>query len=207
MHKNQTSGTIARDIINILRPNSGLRITQKERQVSATKASIEWRKNNPEKATQIAKMGGENSKTEEGRNRCSKVGKKYGPENAVKYIPIETKKRNGTKYGKQNLVGEIMCEKCGRITNKGNYAQSHGQNCRELDKIKFIDLLPNIFTTSEMKKIANANNIDWIRLNILHHTCIYISIKEKGKFPFQMNPNIYSKNKKEINKVKKYINK
>ena len=200
-----TNRTIARDMMNMLRPDSILNKDLKERQKNATKKAKEWRKANPERAREIGLMGGETSKTPEGRARMSEVGKKYGKIYGGKTLTKEEYSENGRKYGKQNLISEIVCEKCGRTVNKGNYAKIHGDNCRELDKIQFIDLLPNIFTTSEMKKIANDNNIDWMRLNILHHTCIYISIKEKGKFPFQINPNIYSKNTKEINKIKKQL--
>ena len=131
----------------------------------------EWRKKNPEKASKNAAKGGNKiGKTKEGRDRMSKVGTKYGAENAVKFIPIETKQKNGKKYGKQNLCSEIICEKCGRLVNKGNYAQSHGKKCKELDKIKLINLLPDKFTQSITKEIAEEHGIkNWKALNIFTH--------------------------------------
>lgn len=167
----------------------------------------DWGRKNPEKSHQIVKKGGDANKTPESKERCSKIGKKYGPENAVKYIPIETKQRNGKKYGKQNLVGEIICPKCGRTTNKGNY-RFHGKNCRDIEKIKLIDLLPNKFTVGIVKEIAEENGIkDWKKLNIFHNTCPYVDIHIKVDKPNQFNPSWYKKNVKEINKTKKSINK
>ena len=164
----------------------------------------EWGKKNPEKALEIVKKGGENSKTPEGKARMRKIGTKYGPENAVKYIPIETKKRNGKKFGKQNLCSEIICEKCGKLVNKGNYAQSHGKKCKELDKINLINLLPDKFTKSIVKEIAKENRIkNWEQLNILHDTCPYTKCIIKVDKPNQYNPCWYGKNKIEINKMKK----
>jgi hypothetical protein len=164
----------------------------------------EWGRKNPDKQLKIATKGGDKSKSPERRKICSNTGKKYGAENAVKYIPIATKKRNGKKYGKQNLCSEIICEKCGRSVNKGNYAQSHGKKCRELDKIKLIDLLPDKFTKSIVKDTATENGIKkWEQLNILHETCPYTKCIIKVEKPNQYNPCWYSKNKREINKMKK----
>lgn len=164
----------------------------------------EWRKKNPNKASEIASKGGEKSKTSEAKNRMSKIGIKYGAENAIKYIPLETKSTNGKKFGKYNLISDIICSKCGNKTNKGNL-RFHEDNCKELDKIKFIELLPSKFTKSIAKKIAEDNKIrDWEKLNIFHKTCDYIKCIIKVDKPNQFNPCWYSKNIKEINKVKKY---
>jgi hypothetical protein len=166
----------------------------------------EWGRKNPDKQLKLAKKGGDKSKSPERRKICSDIGKIYGVENAVKYIPIETKKRNGKTYGKQNLISEIVCEKCGRIVNKGNYAQSHGKKCKELNKIKLIELLPNKFTKGIIKDIAEEHKIkNWQSLNLLHHTCPYTKCIIKVDKPNQYNPNWYSKNKIEINKIKKQI--
>ena len=163
----------------------------------------EWGRKNPDKQKQIATKGGEAVNTPELKEKMSKIGTKYGPENAVKYIPIETKKRNGKKYGKQNLCSEIICEKCGRSVNKGNYAQSHGKKCRELDKIKLINLLPDKFTQSIVKEIAEEHGIkNWKALNIFHDTCPYTKCIIKVDRPNQFNPSWYGKNKREINKIK-----
>jgi len=171
-----------------------------------SKKAKEWRKNNPNKSSEIAHKGGQVSNTKEQRERCSKTGKKYGAENAIKYIPLETKQRNGKKFGKLNLLKEFICEKCGLTVNKGNYVQFHSKKCREADKIKLIDLLPNKFTKSIVKHIAEENGIyDWKKLNILNENCLYTKCIIKVEKPNQYNPSWYSKNKKQINKVKKYL--
>lgn len=169
-------------------------------------ARAEWGKKNPDKVKEIAIKAGELSKNDDRRQICSEVGKKYGPENAVKYIPIETKKRNGKKFGKKNLVDEIICEKCGRITNKGNY-RFHGNNCKEFIKIKLLDLLPDKFTQQIIKKVAEEFDIqNWKTLNLIHHSCPYTKCIIKVDRPNQFNPCWYGKNIEEINKVKKYLN-
>jgi hypothetical protein len=171
-------------------------------------ARVEWGKKNAEKSKNIARIGGNKvGKTKEGRKRMSVIGKEYGPNNAVEFIPIETKQRNGKKYGKLNLTSEILCEKCGKTVNKGNYAQSHGKKCKELNKINLINLLPNKFTQSIVKGIADENGIkNWKSFNIFHDTCPYTKCIIKVDKPNQFNPSWYSKNIKEINKVKKYLN-
>jgi hypothetical protein len=162
----------------------------------------EWGRKNPDKQKQIATKGGEAVNTPELKEKMSKIGTKYGAENAVKYITIETKQKNGKKYGKQNLCSEIICEKCGRSVNKGNYAKSHGKKCKELDKIKLINLLPNKFTQSITKEIAEEHGIkNWKALNIFHDTCPYTKCIIKVDRPNQFNPSWYAKNKREINKV------
>jgi hypothetical protein len=164
----------------------------------------EWGRKNPDKQKQIATKGGEAVNTPELKEKMSKIGKQYGKENAVKYIPIETKKRNGKQYGKQNLCSELICEKCGRSVNKGNYAQSHGKKCKELDKIKLINLLPDKFTQGIVKEIAEEHGIkNWKALNIFHDTCPYTKCIIKVDKPNQFNPCWYGKNKREINKIKK----
>jgi hypothetical protein len=166
----------------------------------------EWGRKNPDKQRKIGIKGGEAVNTPELKQKMSKIGKQYGPENAVKYIPIETKKRNGKKYGKQNLVSDIVCETCGRKTNKGNYAQFHGKKCREKDIINFIQLLPDKFTKSIARDIAKENRIKgWEKWNIFHDLCIYTKCIVKVDKPNQYNPCWYGKNKREINKVYKSI--
>lgn len=163
-----------------------------------------WREKNPDKSFEIASKGGKKSRSSSRRKIMSNVGKVYGAENAVKFIPIETKKLNGKKFGKQNLCSEIICEKCGKSVNKGNYGKSHGKKCRELDKIKLLNLLPNKFTKSIIKEIAEENDIlDWVKLNLLHDSCPYTKCIIKVDKPNQYNPCWYSKNKREINKMKK----
>lgn len=170
-----------------------------------SKSAKNWRDKNPDKASEIASMGGETSKTKEGRARMSKVGSKYGVINGKKYGKIYGP-INGKLYGKQNLISEIVCEKCGRTVNKGNYAKVHGKKCRELDKIKLIELLPSKFTKTITKDIAKEHRIkNWEKLNIFHHTCPYTKCVIKVEKPNQYNPCWYGKNIKEINKVKKYI--
>lgn len=160
-----------------------------------------WAEKNPDKQRKIASSGGQNSKTKEGRKRMSEVGKKYGPNNAVEFIPIETKRKNGRK-ARQNLIGDIVCEKCGRKTNIGNYAQFHGKKCREKDKVKILKKLPDKFTKSMLKEVAEKMEImDWSRLNLLHPTCPYTKCIIKVDNPNQYNPCWYGKNKREINKI------
>jgi hypothetical protein len=164
----------------------------------------EWGRKNPDKQKRIAVSGGNKSKEIHRRKQAAKIGKKYGAENAVKYISIETKKRNGKNYGKNNLCSEVICEKCGKSVNKGNYAQSHGNKCRELDKIKLLNLLPYKFTKQIIREIALDNRIkNWEKLNLLHDTCPYTICIIKVDKPNQYNPCWYRKNKIEINKIKK----
>lgn len=171
-----------------------------------SKNAKNWRDKNPDKASEIASMGGETSKTKEGRARMSKVGSKYGKIYGGKTLTKEEYSENGKKYGKQNLISEIICEKCGKTVNKGNYGKSHGKKCRELDKIKLIQLLPSKFTKTITKDIAKEHGIkNWEKLNIFHHTCPYTKCVIKVEKPNQYNPYWYGKNIKEINKVKKYI--
>lgn len=168
-------------------------------------ARAEWGRKNPDKVNAIGIKAGETSKSKERREKTAELGKKFGPENAVKYIPIETKKRNGKNYGKQNLCAELICEKCGKTTNKGNY-RFHGKNCKEIEKIKFIDLLPDVFTKSIAKKVAEENSIDnWISLNIFHKNCLYTKCIKKVNKPNQFNPSLYGKNTDEITKLKIYL--
>lgn len=162
-----------------------------------------WREKNPDKASEIASAGGKKSRSSARRKIMSNIGKQYGADNAVKYISLETKKRNGKKFGKQNLCSEIICEKCGKSVNKGNYAKSHGKKCRELDKIKLLNLLPDKFTKSIIKEIALDSGIkNWEKLNLLHDTCPYTICIIKVDKPNQYNPCWYRKNKREINKIK-----
>ena len=163
----------------------------------------EWGRKNPDKQKKIAVSGGNKSKEPHRRKQAAEIGKKYGAENAVKYIPIETKQRNARK-AKKNLITEFTCEVCGRIVNRGNYHQYHGDNCREHDKINLINKLPNKFTKAMVKEVAEELGIlDWVRLNILHDTCPYTKYIVKVDKPNQYNPCWYGKNKKEINKMKK----
>ena len=166
----------------------------------------EWGRKNPDKQKQIATKGGEAVNTLELKEKMRKIGTKYGSENAVKYIPIETKKINGKKYGKQNLCSEIVCEKCGRSVNKGNHKQFHGDNCREKNIIEFIELLPTKFTKGIAKEIAIKYEIEnWEKWNIFHELCIYTKCVVKIDRPNQFNPCWYGKNIKEINKIKKQL--
>jgi len=173
----------------------------------------EWGRKNPNKSKKIAAGGGYKTlelgtgihclSTEE----MSEHGKKnYREGKGIASLTKKERSTIGKKYGKQNLISEIICEKCGRTVNKGNYAKVHGKKCRELDKIKLIELLPNKFTKGILKEIAVEHRIkNWNSLNLLHHTCPYTKCIIKVDKPNQYNPNWYGKNKREINKVKKYI--
>lgn len=100
----------------------------------------------------------------------------------------------GKTYGKKNLLKEIVCEKCGNTVNKGNYHQFHGEKCREADKIRLINALPDLFTKAMIKEVANRIEIkDWEKLNITHHTCPYTEIHIKVERPNQYNPSWYKK--------------
>jgi len=129
----------------------------------------------------------------EGKKRMSELGKKWAGIYGFNQMTKEEQKEIGRKYGKQNLVGEIICEKCGRTTNKGNY-RFHGNNCRESDKLRLINTLPDLFTKQIVKETAIKLNIDdWIKLNILHPTCPYTEIHIKVEKPNQFNPCWYKK--------------
>ena len=196
-----TSRVLASAFTNQLCIDSILNKDLEKRHVLRTEASVQWRKDNPERAREIGLMGGETSKTPEGRARMSEVGKKYGPINGKKwgeiYGPI-----NGKKYGKPNLVGEIICGVCGRTTNKGNYTQSHGDNCRELDKVRLVDALPNIFTSAIIDIIAEKIGIlNGEQLNIKHNTCEYTEVDVLVEKPNNFKPQWYKKN---IEKIKTF---
>ena len=169
----------------------------------------EWRKKNPDKSKSIASIGGNktlklkigiHNRTHKEMSEHSKNLYKQGK--GMASISKSERKRLGIEYGKKNLCSEVICEKCGRSVNKGNYAKSHGKKCKELDKIKLINLLPNKFTQSITKKIAEENRIkNWKALNIFHDTCPYTKCIIKVDRPNQFNPSWYAKNKREINKV------
>jgi hypothetical protein len=208
-----TNRTIARDMMNMLRPNSILNKNLKQRQSKATENAKEWRKQNPEKSKQIGITGGNKSK-ELGvgihaltKEQMSKHAKKlYREGKGIAKLTKEEKSIIGKTFGKKNLVGEIVCEKCGRITNKGNYKQFHGENCREKNIIEFIELLPNKFTKAIAKEIAIKYEIEnWEKWNIFHELCIYTKCVVKIDRPNQFNPCWYGKNVKEINKIKKQL--
>lgn len=171
----------------------------------------EWGRKNPTKSKKIVVSGG--YKTLElgtgihglSMEEMSEHGKKNYREGKG-FAKLTKKERStiGKQYGKNNLVGEIICEKCDRKTNKGNYAQFHGSKCREKEKIKILNKLPNKFTKAMLKEVAEKMKImDWVKLNILHPTCSYTKCIIKVEKPNQYNPCWYGKNIKEINKVKK----
>jgi hypothetical protein len=209
-----TNRTIARDMMNMLRPNSILNKNLNERQEKATKKAKEWRDENPEKSRKIGILGGNKCKEMKvgihalTKEQLSEYAKKnYREGKGFAKLTKEERSIIGKKVGKQNLVGEIICEKCGRKTNKGNY-RFHGDNCREFDKINLIDNLPNKFTKAIAKEIAEKLDImNWEKLYIFHETCPYTECYIKVNNPNQHNPSWYKKNTKEINKIKKYINK
>jgi hypothetical protein len=156
-----TNRTIARDMMNMLRPDSILNKNVKERQKNATKKALEFRKNNPEKASEIALKGGNatfKKKTgihaETFEVRSERAKKSYKEGKGMAKLTKEQRSKIGKSIGKKNLVGEIICELCGRKTNKGNYKQFHGDNCREKNIIEFIELLPNKFTKGIAKEIS-----------------------------------------------------
>jgi hypothetical protein len=208
-----TNRTIARDMMNMLRPDSILNKNVKERQKNATKKALEFRKNNPEKASEIALKGGNatfKKKTgihaETFEVRSERAKKSYKEGKGMAKLTKEQRSKIGKSIGKKNLVGEIICELCGRKTNKGNYKQFHGDNCREKNIIEFIELLPNKFTKGIAKEIAIKYEIEnWEKWNIFHELCIYTKCVVKIDRPNQFNPCWYGKNIKEINKVKKQL--
>jgi hypothetical protein len=144
-----------------------------------------------------AKTGGYiTGQSSDAKKRMSKIGKEWAGIFGFNQMTKEEQRENGLKHGKQNLLKEFVCEKCGNIVNRGNYAKSHGKKCRELDKIKLINLLPNKFTKSIVKEIAKENNIkNWEQLNILHESCPYTKCIIKVDKPNQFNPCWYGKNK------------
>lgn len=137
----------------------------------------------------------------EGKKRMSEIGKKWASIYGFNQMTKKELQNIGIKYGKKNLLKEFICEKCGNIVNRGNYSQYHGDKCREADKIKLIKALPDKFTKTIVKTVAEKLGIkDWIKLNILHHTCPYVIMYIKVDKPNQYNPCWYKKNKKVINK-------
>jgi hypothetical protein len=208
-----TNRTIARDMMNMLRPDSILNKDLEKRHILRTKAAIEWRKNNPEKSSEIALQGGNatfKKKTgihaETFEVRSERAKKNYKEGRGFAKITKEQRSKIGKTIGKQNLVGELICEKCGRNTNKGNYKQFHGDNCREKSIIEFIELLPTKFTKGIAKEIAIKYEIEnWEKWNIFHQLCIYTKCVVKIDRPNQFNPCWYGKNIKEINKIKKQL--
>jgi hypothetical protein len=132
----------------------------------------------------------------DGKKRMSELGSKYGKVYGGKFLP-----KDAGVIGKQNLLKEFICEKCGNKVNRGNYTQFHGKKCREADKIKLINSLPDKFTKAIVKEIAEKIGIkDWIKLNILHHTCPYVKMYKKVDKPNQYNPCWYKKVKSKLKK-------
>lgn len=180
-------------------------------QTSNSLEAKEWRKKNPDKSKKIAKNGGDktlelgigiHARSKEQMSEHSKKNYKEGKGFAK--LTKKEKSKLGKVFGKQNLCSEIVCEKCGKLVNKGNYAKSHGKKCRELDKIKLLNLLPYKFTKQIIREIALDNRIkNWEKLNLLHDTCPYTICIIKVDKPNQYNPCWYRKNKIEINKIKK----
>jgi hypothetical protein len=178
-------------------------------QMTNSLVAKEWRKKNPDKAKSIAEKGGNKTlKLKIGiHNRSHKEMSEhakslYKQGKGMASISKLERKRLGKEYGKKNLIDEVICEKCGRSVNKGNYAKSHGKKCKELDKINLINLLPNKFTQSITKEIAEEHGIkNWKALNIFHDTCPYTKCIVKVDRPNQFNPSWYGKNKREINKI------
>jgi hypothetical protein len=171
----------------------------------------EWGRKNHDKSHEIAKKGGNKTLSlgtgihALSMEQMSEHGKKNYREGKG-FAKLTKKERStiGKQYGKLNLVTELICEKCGRKTNKGNYAKVHGTKCREKDKIKILNKLPNKFTKGMLKEVAERLDItDWNKLNILHPTCPYTKCIIKVDKPNQYNPCWYGKNLREINKVKK----
>jgi len=98
----------------------------------------------------------------------------------------------GKKYGKKNLLKKMICEECGKEVNKGNYHQFHGDKCKEKQKKDLLNLLPNPFTSVDLKQIAEKNNIkNYKSLNLLHSTCPYTVCIKSGTNQF--NPGVYKK--------------
>ena len=208
-----TNRTIARDMMNMLRPDSILNKDLEKRHILRTEASVQWRKDNTERAREIGLMGGNatfKKKTgihaETFEVRSERAKKSYKEGKGMAKLTKEQRSKIGKSIGKKNLVGEIICELCGRKTNKGNYKQFHGDNCREKSIIEFIELLPNKFTKGIVKEIATKYEIEnWEKWNIFHELCIYTKCVVKIDRPNQFNPCWYGKNIKEINKVKKQL--
>jgi hypothetical protein len=205
----ETSRTLARDLGNQLFPDSILNENIKERQVMATEASVIWALNNPEEASERGTKGGDacmakgvgiHALTFE---QMSEQGKKnYEAGLGIASLTPEQRSEIGKEFGKPNLVGEIICGVCGRTTNIGNYTQSHGDNCRELHKVRLIDALPNIFTSAIIDIIAEKIGILNVeQLNIKHNTCEYTKVDVMVENPNNFKPQWYKKN---IEKIKTF---
>lgn len=204
-----TNRTIARDMMNMLRPDSLLNISLEQRHILRNEASVQWRKDNPERASEIGIKGGNGCLIKGvgihalSKEQMSEQGKKnYREGKGIASLTLEQRIEIGKEFGKPNLVGEIICGVCGRTTNKGNYAQSHGDNCRELDKIRLIDALPNIFTSPIIDIIAEKIRILNVQqLNIKHNTCEYTKVDVLVEKPNNFKPQWYKKN---IEKIKTF---
>jgi hypothetical protein len=207
-----TDRTIASIFGNQLFSDSILNKDVEKRQKLATQKAVEWRKNNPQQSSEIGVMGGISSleqnkgiHAESFEVKSERAKKNYKKGKGFAKLTPQELSDNGTKYGKQNLIGEIVCEKCVRTVNKGNYSQFHGNNCNELQKIQLLELLPHKFTKSILIYIAKINNIENVEtLNILHDTCPYTFIKSKIQKSNQFNPQWYFKNQQSIESYKEF---
>ena len=74
------------------------------------------------------KISGENNKKS---GHISALGKKWGSIQGRKRKEDGTLSRIGKKTCITNFQTKIECEYCGYITNKGNYKQHHGKNCKK----------------------------------------------------------------------------
>lgn len=165
----------------------------KEKLIAASKKGSEKAAKLPTSASKLqgAKNGGKKvGGSEDGKKRMANLGAKYGKVYGGKFLPKDA----GIK-GKENLLKEFVCEKCGNKVNRGNYHQFHGKKCRELEKLLLLKLLPKKFTSVQLKEIAEKNGfLKWKTLNLLHETCPYTKCIKKGTNQF--NPGIYEKTKK-----------
>jgi hypothetical protein len=123
LNRTYTKREEARDIINILRPDSLLVRTQKERRKKATEASVVWASNNPKEASDRGIKGGNgclnkgvgiHAETFEVRSKRAKINYKEGKGFAK--LTQEEKSVIGVTYGKPNLVGDSMLNTSAPIT-------------------------------------------------------------------------------------------
>jgi len=164
--------------------------------MGSNKAKV-WRQNNKQQSTKISKLGGYTSKqlgvgihgmTKEQRIEHAKYCASIA---GFSQMTKEEQTQIGKKYGKKNLLKKMICEECGKEVNRGNYHQFHGNKCREKKKKDLLNLLPDTFTSVDLRNVAKENGINIKGLNILHHTSTYVKCIKSGSNQF--NPGVYKK--------------
>jgi hypothetical protein len=79
-----------------------------------------------------AKIKGGKTTGEKNKNSgyMSELGKKWGSIQGKKRKEDGTLSKIGKKTCVKNFQTKVKCEHCGFVTNKGNYKQHHGDNCK-----------------------------------------------------------------------------